>query len=184
MSDSLSSSTIQSAFQVCSITAINWMLFLIFGLCFIVALSGKQSCAVKENYENTLSSIISPFHPNAFQKVALTPVDKNNMLFGEAQRHIIDKDITFVISANLYVLNGNIHTHEKAPLQKYIVYLSNENLTKQQNIGEMKKDGDGIYKLLFTTDVAEIKDLKNIYIVLNKDNTERILINGSFRNKM
>jgi hypothetical protein len=111
----------------------------------------------------------------------------SNLLFGQANRIIttIDNEMTLILNivANLFVLNGNPFgqndiNEDFNKKQSYLVY------TNSKLIGELKKDGDGLYKLkLITKDLNEIKELisnNELSINYKVDDKEIPLLKGNF----
>lgn len=105
-----------------------------------------------------------------YSRTALTAPDNldtktpQNLTFGTAVRilssKVNDKNMYYDINidANLYVLGGNIY-NEKIQTsidQEYIVQLINPSSNKIINLGPMKKDNDGIYKLKYSLNIDKI----------------------------
>ena len=70
-----------------------------------------------------------------------------NLLFGQANRHIYIKDdimiINFEIFCNLFVLDGSIYGESKRVNQKYKVYLLDDKTKSKMFLNDIEKDGDG-----------------------------------------
>jgi hypothetical protein len=157
--------------------------------------SSKRRCgcarcrrALQENfssdtlYEHSLASYTN------FQSVNLTAPNTldntpSNLLFGHANKYISMNGDTIVftldITANLYVLNGNVFQKGEPPNHSYKAYLGNDD--NHIELGELKKDGDGIYKLIFTShNIKELVKLSTIFIVYEKDGKQQTLLMGQF----
>ena len=83
------------------------------------------------------------------------------------------------IFANLYVLNGNPFGIEKINIDntsfkhKYIAYLKSTKTGQRINIGQVLRDGDGMYKLKFKTeDVNQYVNFNEIEIVYQSPQKE------------
>lgn len=164
---------------------------------------GKNKCncmSLLENYENVGQEnyenleYISYSNSDVFnvQSVPLTaPLEEetgeySNMTFGQAYRHIImnnrEQKVMYNISANLYVLDGNIYDQAQDNLkQAYIVQLrhDNGNIIK---LGELKKDSDGMYKLkVESNNIKEYTQYKHIEIVYYKGDNSQVMIHGKFK---
>ena len=116
-----------------------------------------------------------------------------NLLFGNANRIIssgADGKLYYNIevTANLYVLGGQVYDrpNQKLIQQDYIVQLVNSKNNKSFVVGNLKKDGDGLYKLKYKVDVnnipaaiGDVNELANYNIVqviyITKDLSGKIL---------
>jgi hypothetical protein len=125
---------------------------------------------------------------NIYRSILLTAPDTqmkspSNLLLGNANQFIIAKDGTQLyrleISANLPVLDGNVFASPEKYIHSYHVYLYNND--DSVTIGELKKDGTGLYKITFISDKPEdyIK-YKNIKITYKTSDKETTLLQGSF----
>lgn len=157
-------------------------------------LGGQSPCgcarcrmAIQENFSNDDTYAYSPASSASYQSVPLTsPNSKenapSNLLFGQANRYIShDGDasmFTLDVFANLFVLNGNVFQKGDPPKHLYKAYLADD--TKQIELGALNKDGDGIYKLKFTsTKVEDLVKLRNISIVYDRDGEKQTLLVGT-----
>ena len=88
------------------------------------------------------------------------------------------------VYCNLLVLDGNIY--DKAPRnsvkQKYIVTLYNTKSNTTVTLGDLVKDGDGIYKLKFVSkkDTLNLVQFDKINILYVIDNNDQLLLTGTF----
>jgi hypothetical protein len=127
-----------------------------------------------------------------YQNAQLTS-DTNNLIFGQAKKYVhpqmkTSKPIYSIeIFANLYVLNGNPFGVEKINIDnisfkhKYIAYLKSTKTDKKISIGQVLRDGDGMYKLKFKTeDVNKYVDFNEIEIVHQSDQKEITVLKGKF----
>lgn len=179
--------------QQCSMFQFKLVLFLIF-VCILTSCLATLISPIEPFSNNEIFSYSDAIKPNYsnYQTLALTaPSTKegnpSNLLFGQANRIIttIDNKMTLELNifANLFVLNGNPFGQNDInkdfnKKQNYLVY-TNSKLT-----GELKKDGDGVYKLkLKTKDQNEIKELisnNELSINYKVDNKEITLLKGNF----
>ena len=125
-----------------------------------------------------------------------TPGDyPSSLLIGRADRYLIGKpdstQKTFYIEiyCNLYVLGGD--PFDKTDLstikQRYQVYLLDAANNKLY-IGDLSKDGDGIYKLkidntadtLLNTSVTDLMTYTKINVTYTIDGQEQLLLEGQF----
>lgn len=138
-------------------------------------------CGAEEFQDVELSEFKPVFIPS-YKSIPLTapnaPDGKGpaNLLNGQASRRVTDKATIFDINANLYVLNGNIFQTEK-PEQSYQVHLVKG--SEHKVIGNLQKDGDGIYKLKVgvTVDINGFDELQIVYV---KDKSMQLLLEGQF----
>lgn len=144
----------------------------------------------KEPFSNNLffsdKDTINPSY-SSYQSSALT--SDNHLIFGQANRYIQSLDtITkpnyiLDIYANLFVINGSpFGKSPETPFeQRYVVYLKNTTTSEKLEIGKLKKDGDGIYKLHFeSTDPARYIKFNKVEITYKTDQRESLLLNGKF----
>lgn len=143
---------------------------------------------------------------NNFQRVDLNaPLDPEtgthkSLLFGKANRIINDDDsLTLDVEANLYVLGGDTYDSGIVPAmglnsydgnytkfyateekQKYKLYLSESENSTEELIGELKRDGDGIYKLKTNLPLSSRK-LKVVKIYFENDSEKVLVITGAFK---
>jgi hypothetical protein len=155
-------------------------------------LDGKCKCKSNmrniETFSNDEMYSFKTAQESSYQSIPLLAPDDDNLMFGQAKRFVSAIDNGFVyrleIYCNLLVLDGNIY--DKAPRnsvkQKYSVFLQNTKRKGKMHVGDLVKDGDGIYKLKFISKegVEELAayDKVNIVYVLN-DNEQNIL-SGTF----
>jgi hypothetical protein len=109
-----------------------------------------------------------------------------NLLFGQANRHIYIKDdimiINFEIFCNLFVLDGSIYGGSEKVNQKYKVYLLDTKTKSKMFLSDLNKDGDGIYKLkVKSKDVETLVKYNVIEIVYSLDNKEEVVLRGQFK---
>jgi hypothetical protein len=127
------------------------------------------------------TQVLSSSHLD-FQSIPLTAPDSSSnhpshLMFGQADRHINDDRYSLKISANLYVLNGNIFNQKENVQQSYNAYLINKDNTKLK-IGDLKKDGDGLYKLSFSSQERNKLETYKYLAIFYNDETP--LLVGSF----
>lgn len=159
----------------------------------------EMNGGIKEDFGNTrekfsndeMYSYKSAQHAD-YQSIPLLPKNDKfnnpeNMLFGQANRHIYVKDnvklFNLEIYCNLYVLEGNIFdkTPRHTTKQHYKVYLLNDKNKTKLYLNTLEKDGDGMYKLKVTTDkVEDMAQYDKIVIAYALNNNEQILLQGSF----
>lgn len=152
-------------------------------------------CRNIEHFSNDVMYSYKTAQMSNFQSVPLTAPDTkqnspSNLVFGQAMRYItIEDDKTMYsleIYANLYVLDGNIlNITEGKVAQAYKVYLISDQQpdSKQVFIGNLNKDGDGIYKLKFKTPDNPLKNLCSygqILVVYEIDGKQTVLLQGVF----
>ena len=160
---------------------------------------GKTELAEAAEFDPTLKIA------NNFQRVDLNaPIDPEtgahkNLLFGKANRIINDdKTYTLDVEANLYVLGGDTYDSGIIPAlglnsydgnytkfnvteanEKYRLYLSNAS-GAEQLVGELKKDGDGVYKLK-TVIPEESQKMKTVNVYFEGLGERVLVITGSFK---
>lgn len=144
--------------------------------------------AVQENFSNDDMYSYSSASSASYQSIPLTSPNTqentpSNLLFGQANRYISTNNevtvFTVDINANLYVLNGNIFQKGDPINHSYKAYLGDGK--KQIELGELKKGGDGIYKLKFTSqNTKELVNMRSLSIVYDKDTEKQTLLVGQF----
>jgi hypothetical protein len=157
----------------------------------------KRECpkySVEEFSNDQFYSYKDAINPGYFtyQNASLTS-DTNNLIFGQAKKYVRPDMKTSIamysieIFANLYVLNGNPFGVENLNIDntsfkhKYIAYLKSSKNGKKTNIGQLLRDGDGIYKLKFKTDdVNEYINFNEIEIVYKSPLKETLILKGKF----
>jgi hypothetical protein len=142
---------------------------------------------------------------NNFQRVDLNaPVDPEtgthkSLLFGKANRIFNDDSITLDVEANLYVLGGDTYDSGITPVlglnsddgkfttfyateekEKYKLYMSESENSSEELIGDLKKDGDGIYKLKTNIPLSS-RRLKVVKIYFESNGEKVLVITGAFR---
>lgn len=143
---------------------------------------------------------------NNFQRVDLNaPVDletgtHKSLLFGKANRITNDDNsLTLDVEANLYVLGGDTYDSGIVPAmglnsfdgnytkfyateekQKYKLYISESENSAENLVGELKRDGDGIYKLKTNLPLSS-KKLKVVKIYFENDVEKVLVITGAFK---
>ena len=145
---------------------------------------------IEEFSDDKLYSYSKSLHAD-YQSIPLTAKNDNfnnpeNLLFGQANRHIYIKDdvmiANFEIYCNLFVLDGSIYGESKKVDQKYKVYLLNDKTKSKMFLSDLNKDGDGIYKLkVKSKDVETLVKYNVIEIVYSLDNKEEVLLRGQFK---
>jgi hypothetical protein len=147
-----------------------------------------------ENFSNDIMYNYQHTDSSNYQSIPLTAPDteqKNpaNLVFGEAHRFVTNQDghieLRLEIYANLYVLDGNILNQTKDKVtHSYQAYLVDKN-KKETNIGALKRDGDGMYKLKTIGNYASDKpnlvlDSTTLLIKYEIDGESTLLLVGKF----
>lgn len=111
----------------------------------------------------------------------------NNMASGEVKKYILQKNgkkqIRIEARGYVYIIGGDVFAEEE-PEQKYELQLADKD-DNILNLGEMKKDGDGVYKLSFvkTSEKPEEIDRLDKYtkamIVYYKNGEKQVLLYGT-----
>lgn len=155
-------------------------------------LRGKCRCKSNmqniENFSNDEMYSFKTAQESSYQSIPLLAPQEDNLMFGQAKRFVSAIDGTAVyrleIYCNLLVLDGNIY--DKAPRnsikQKYSVFLQNTKQKGNFHVGDLVKDGDGIYKLKFISkeNVQELAAYDRVQIVYVLNDNEQTLLSGSF----
>lgn len=131
--------------------------------------------------------------PLTAQNTSKDDQSPRNLLFGNANRIITsgaDGKLYYnmEVTANLYILGGQVYDqpNQKLLQQDYIVQLVNSKNNKSYVLGNLKRDGDGLYKLKYKVDVnnipasiGDVNELANYNIVqiiyITKDLSGKIL---------
>lgn len=153
-----------------------------------------HGCRIEPFANDEFFSYKDTINPGYFtyQNAELTSVT-NNLIFGQAKRYVhthikTSKPIYLLeIFANLYVLNGNPFGVEKLGIDdtsfkhKYVAYLKNTKSGKRVLMGQLLRDGDGMYKLKFSSqDVNEYSPFNEVEIVHKSPQKETIVLQGKF----
>jgi hypothetical protein len=154
----------------------------------------RYRCGPEHFANNDFFSYKDTINPGYFtyQNAQLTS-PTNNLIFGQAKLFVRPGEKSsnpmymLEILANLYVLNGNPFGVEKLGIDdtsfkhKYITYLKNTKTGKKVNIGQVLRDGDGMYKLKFKSEeVNDYVPYNEIEIVHKSPEKETIVLHGKF----
>jgi len=155
----------------------------------ISQIEGFNNQSGKENFSNDVMYNYTHSATSNYQNIALTAPDTinqtpANLVFGEAHRYVTLEDdqieLRLDISANLYVLDGNILNQRAEKVKhSYQAYLVNNK--REISIGTLKRDGDGLYKLkLETKNPGEMLTARGLTIKYEIDNENVVLLTGTF----
>jgi hypothetical protein len=153
----------------------------------------QGGCAFEQFSNDEFYSYKDAINPNYshYQSSSLTS-KTNNLIFGQANRFVYANDNSkpiyrVEIFANLYILNGNPFgvtklNIENAPFKhKYVAYLKQTKNGKRVELGQVKLDGDGMYKLKFESDTPnEFMPFNELEIVHKTDEKETQVLRGKF----
>ena len=154
-----------------------------------------QSTKNIEKFSNEEMMSYSYEKTSEYQSIPLiAPFDENknpiNLFFGQAHRYIYKKDskmnYRLEIYCNLSVLNGNVFDMDKTNvIQSYKVYLIDSKKNEKNYLDELKKDGDGMYKLKFNSisinkEASDFIRFDKIEIVYKENSKETVLLTGKF----
>jgi len=141
-----------------------------------------------ENFSNDEMYSFKTSQESSYQSIPLLSPNDDNLMFGQAKRFVSSVDGTFVyrleIYCNLLVLDGNIY--DKAPINtikhKYTVFLQNTKQKGKVHVGDLIKDGDGIYKLKFISKehVEELAAYDKVHIMYTLNDNEQPILSGTF----
>ena len=150
--------------------------------------SNMQNMQNIENFSNDEMYSFKTAQESSYQSIPLLAPDEDNLMFGKAKRFVSAIDGAFVyrleIYSNLLVLDGNIY--DKAPRnsikQKYSVFLQNTKQKGKVHVGDLVKDGDGIYKLKYISkeNVQELTAYDRVHIVYVLNDNEQPILSGTF----
>lgn len=177
---------------MCSIYNVKMFLFvftILICICSISILSGSLIPVNKLDTElfsnNEFIDLKEQIGYASYQSCPLT--SNNNLIFGQANRYIqpidsISKEhYVLDIYANLYVINGNPFGEYNKNIHRYIVYLKETKTLERKEIGELKKDGDGLYKLNFkSTEPVKYIKYNEVEIIYKTMEKELSVLNGKF----
>jgi hypothetical protein len=150
--------------------------------------AGNRCKCAGNNIENFTNEVTFKTASN-YQNIPLLSPTNENLLFGQVQRYIISQNDEMIyrleINCNLFILGGNVFGEKitEDVNDKYIVTLKNTKDNKKLIIGDLVKDGDGIYKLLYISKeniqyLAQCDTVEIVYVI--KDQSQTILA-GSFK---
>lgn len=115
-----------------------------------------------ETFEN------STINFTKYKQLKLLPPDYNNqitniLLSGQANIYKNDDVIRLELICNLYEIGGNIYDTIKTIKGKYQAYLYNDKTNQQLLLGDLVRDGDGLYKLKYVSN--NVQDLLNYNLI-------------------
>jgi len=150
--------------------------------------AGNRCKCAGNSIENFTNEVTFKTASN-YQNIPLLSPTNENLLFGQVQRYIISQNDEMIyrleINCNLFILGGNVFGEKitEDVNDKYVVTLKNTKDNKKLIIGDLVKDGDGIYKLLYISKeniqyLAQCDTVEIVYVI--KDQSQTILA-GSFK---
>lgn len=183
----------QTELLTCSMFNLKMFLFVLTILICIICICTSMNPIIisdyKENFSNNLffsdKDTINPGYSN-YQSTPLTS-DNNSLIFGQANRYVnINKNsvtqLNYILDiyANLYVINGNPFGKIVSSLDnKYSVYLKDTKTSEKLDIGELKKDGDGIYKIHFvSSEPSKYMHFNKVEIIHETSNSKTSVLQG------
>jgi hypothetical protein len=168
-----------------------------------------ENYASVENIPNEQGKFVLDYNTayNSYQRLELTaPVSEEtgapkNLLFGQAERYILqDGTINLNISGDLYILGGDTYDSGVAPVlgkndldtdstfasftstkttDFYSVYTSTDQTSEQKLIGNLQKDGDGLYRLKTSLKVSP-ESINTIWVYYENGKDKVLVIVGQF----
>lgn len=156
-------------------------------------------CNAIENFTNGIESFTNGIESftnevtfktaSNYQNIPLLSPTNENLLFGQAQRYIMSRNNEMIyrleINCNLFILGGNVFGEKitEEANDKYIAVLKNTKDNKKLIIGDLVKDGDGIYKLTYISKenieyLGQCDTIEIVYIIKDKSQT---ILAGTFR---
>lgn len=110
-----------------------------------------------------------------------------NLFFGKVHKYVIRRpDLQMYklnIVSNLLVLGGNVYDAVNTVDQTYRVFLYNSRTKRYFTLGDLYKDGDGLYKLNYSSDkLDELLQYDRIEIMYVLDKTKmQTILTSSFK---
>lgn len=162
-------------------------------------LGNRCKCNAIENFTNGIENFTNGIQnftnevtfkmASNYQNIPLLSPTNENLLFGQAQRYIMSKNDEMIyrleINCNLFILGGNVFGEKisEDANDKYIVALKNTKDNKKLIIGDLVKDGDGIYKLTYISKeniqyLAKCDTIEIVYVINDKSQT---ILSGTFK---
>jgi hypothetical protein len=147
-----------------------------------------------ENFTNGIESFTNEVTfktASNYQNIPLLSPTNENLLFGQAQRYIMSRNNEMIyrleINCNLFILGGNVFGEKitEDANDKYIVVLKNTKDNKKLIIGDLVKDGDGIYKLTYISKenikyLGQCDTVEVVYVIKDKSQT---ILSGTFKSQ-
>lgn len=160
------------------------------GMCNCI--NNRCRCNAIENFTNGIESFTNEVTfktASNYQNIPLLSPTNENLLFGQAQRYIMSRNNEMIyrleINCNLFILGGNVFGEKitEEANDKYIAVLKNTKDNKKLIIGDLVKDGDGIYKLTYISKenieyLGQCDTIEIVYIIKDKSQT---ILAGTFR---
>lgn len=123
---------------------------------------------------------------SSYQSIPLLAPSEDNLFFGQAKRFVTSQNGDMVyrleVYCNLFVLDGNIYdkAERNTIKQKYSVFLRNSKKRGSMKIGDLVKDGDGMYKLKFISkeNIKELVEYDEINIMYSLNDNDQLLLSG------
>lgn len=162
-------------------------------------LGNRCKCNAIENFTNGIENFTNGIQnftnevtfkmASNYQNIPLLSPTNENLLFGQVQRYIMSKNDEMIyrleINCNLFILGGNVFGEKisEDANDKYIVVLKNTKDNKKLIIGDLVKDGDGIYKLTYISKeniqyLAKCDTVEIVYVINDKSQT---ILSGTFK---
>lgn len=121
-----------------------------------------------------------------YQSVPLNALDDSHMMVGQASRRIFTSAdstpsrIDIQITANLFQLNANVFAKKTDLAHGYKAYVATGN--KRTLLGDLRRDGDGMYKLTFSSnDAGLLAESKRVLVTYELGQNVQTLLSGDFK---
>lgn len=138
-----------------------------------------------ENFSNDEMYSYKTAKESRYQNI---PLLGDNLQFGQANRYVYYQDDKLIyrleIFCNLLVLDGDIYPKGDKIKHKYAVFLENDQ--DKLYIGDLTKDGDGIYKLKFISkdNIEKLVSYHKLSIIYTADQSGKqktnVVVSGHF----
>lgn len=143
---------------------------------------------LKKNTSNSYLQQVS----SSYVSIPLLDPKNEHLFFGQANKYIYKGNVEldkiesdkFIyrleIFCNLFVLNGNVYNGDRSSNQKFSVVLKNSKTQETIKIGNLIKDGDGIYKLKYISSDKKLTGYDRVDIIYVLNGNEQIVLSGKF----
>uniref|UniRef100_A0A6C0CZS3 Uncharacterized protein n=1 Tax=viral metagenome TaxID=1070528 RepID=A0A6C0CZS3_9ZZZZ len=148
----------------------------------IYAENNNVKCEYCNNENNIETFENSTINFTKYKQLKLLPPDHTNqitniLLSGQANIYKNDNTARLELVCNLYEIGGNVYDTVHTIKGKYIAYLYNDKTNQQLTLGDLVRDGDGLYKLNYVSNnIQELSNYNLIRIAYITDNESTTII--------
>lgn len=174
--------------------ASNWyfLLGIVLYTCFFSTLSSLMMpeprtrmyrCTPIEFFDGTLGPDVgeafAKLGPFKYQSIPMTSVSALHMMSGQANVYETQDEYRIDLSANLYVLDGDVLEKRKGVKHAYKAFMMDASGKPVLYLGQLQREGGGTYTLTYTS--AQSINAARIVVAYTRGGETRHLIEGVVR---